>query len=190
MAQFASYAGRGLCKPRLIFPRINEGKGCVASCPDYVTRPHDDVSRRTTDVYLMQHHVCCTFKYDRKAPTKPGYSHCGLRCCPSVAKRGHTVVARRADTRNVSEDFQKHFLCPPQMLHAWQNESTFGKYGHVNNYIAATMCPRFACSQYVTRQVERKCPLVFMSPQSHALHSVRSAAAQALGKPSFRVTGS
>ena len=43
---------------------------------------------------------------------------CVLRCCPSVAKRGN-IVARRADTRNVSEDFQKHFMCPPQMLRAW-----------------------------------------------------------------------
>ena len=36
---------------------------------------------------------------------------CVLRCCPSVAKRGN-IVARRADTRNVSEDFQKHRFGP------------------------------------------------------------------------------
>ena len=36
----------------------------------------------------------------------------------------------------------------------------------------------------------KKVPASIMSPQSHALHSVRSAAAQALGKPLFRVTGS
>ena len=34
--------------------------------------------------------------------------HCVLRCCPSVAKPGN-IVARHAATRNVSEDFQKHF---------------------------------------------------------------------------------
>ena len=51
--------------------------------------------------------------------------HCVLRCCPSVAKRGN-IVGRRADTRNISEDFQKHFCCPeqtsypPQMFRAWQ----------------------------------------------------------------------
>ena len=60
-----------------------------------------------------------------------------------MAKRGN-IVARRADTRNVSEDFQKaDFLCPPQMLRAWQNESTFEKHYHVSD-VAATMCPRFA----------------------------------------------
>ena len=47
-----------------------------------------------------------------------------------------------ADT-NVSQEFQKHFMCPPQMLCAWQNESTSGKHDHVSN-VAATMCPRFA----------------------------------------------
>ena len=71
-----------------------------------------------------------------------GRQHCVLQCCPSVAKRGN-IVARRADTRNVSEDFQKHFLCPPLMLCAWQNESTFGKHDDVSN-VAATTRPRFA----------------------------------------------
>ena len=59
---------------------------------------------------------------------------CPARFCLSVAKRGN-IVARRADTRNVCEDFQKHFFasrtqnsCRPQMLRAWQNESTFGKH--------------------------------------------------------------
>ena len=36
--------------------------------------------------------------------------HCILRYCPSVAKRGN-IVARGADTRNVSKDFQEQFLC-------------------------------------------------------------------------------
>ena len=35
--------------------------------------------------------------------------HCVLRCCPYVAKRGN-IGARRADTRDVSEDFQKRFF--------------------------------------------------------------------------------
>ena len=34
-------------------------------------------------------------------------------------------------------------FCPPQMLRACQNESTYGKHDHVSN-VAATMCPRFA----------------------------------------------
>ena len=71
--------------------------------------------------------------------------HSVLRCCPSVAKRGN-IAARRAATRNVSEDFQEHFLRPPQMLHAWQNESTCWKHDHVSN-VAATMCPWFAGPQ-------------------------------------------
>ena len=74
--------------------------------------------------------------------------HCVLRCCPSVAKRGN-IVARRADARNVSEDFQKHFLCPGHTIcvgHkccARGRTRTFGKHDHVSN-VAATMCPRFA----------------------------------------------
>ena len=48
------------------------------------------------------------------------------RMCKAPAKRGHIVaatlcpniVARRADTRNVSEDFPKHFLCCVPVLPA------------------------------------------------------------------------
>ena len=68
-------------------------------------------------------------------------AHCVLRCCPPVAKRGN-IVARRADTRDISDDFQKHSLCRTQMLREWQNESTFGAHDHLSN-VAATMCPRF-----------------------------------------------
>ena len=39
--------------------------------------------------------------------------------------------------------FRNFFLCQTQMLHTWQNESTFGKHDHISN-VAATMCPRFA----------------------------------------------
>ena len=61
--------------------------------------------------------------------------HRVLRCCPSVAKRGN-IVARCADTRNVSEDFQKQFfLCPPQILHAWQRER------HLENKVTPPMLP-------------------------------------------------
>ena len=77
--------------------------------------------------------------------------HCVRRCGPSVAKRGN-VVARRADTTNVSEGFHKHFscpgqkkTCPPQMLRAWRNESTFRAHDHFSD-VAATMRPRFAGS--------------------------------------------
>ena len=67
-------------------------------------------------------------------------THCGGNIVSCVAKRGN-IVARRADTRNVYEDFQKHALCPGHKC--WQNESTFVKYDQVSN-VAATMCPRFA----------------------------------------------
>ena len=58
----------------------------------------------------------------------------------TVTKRGN-IVARRADTK-VSEDFQKHLLCPEQMLRVWQNERTFGKHDHVSSL--PQLCPRFA----------------------------------------------
>ena len=41
-----------------------------------------------------------------------------------VAKRGN-IVARCADTRNVSEYFGHIILCPTQMFLAWKNESTY-----------------------------------------------------------------
>ena len=77
------------------------------------------------------------------------------------AKRGHIVAATlcpamlpvRGKTRNVSEDFQKRYLCPGHKIcvrhkcyDAWQNELTFRKHDHVSN-VAATMCPRFAGPQ-------------------------------------------
>ena len=39
--------------------------------------------------------------------------------------------------------FRNIFCVRHEMLHKWQNESTFGKHDHVSN-VAATMCPRFA----------------------------------------------
>ena len=75
--------------------------------------------------------------------------HCSLRCRPSVAKRGN-IVARRADTRNASEDFQKHFLCPEHKICVrhkccarGKTNQHFWKHDHVIN-VAATMCPRFS----------------------------------------------
>ena len=67
---------------------------------------------------------------------------CVLRFWVSMEKHGNTI-AHRADTRNVSEDFQEHFLCLPQMLCTWQNESTFGKHDHISN-VATAMRHRFA----------------------------------------------
>ena len=52
--------------------------------------------------------------------------HSILQCFPSVAKRGNIIVSGAA-TINVSEG-----LCAPQMLRAWQNESTFWKHDHVS----------------------------------------------------------
>ena len=76
--------------------------------------------------------------------------HCVLRCCPSVAKRGNIVV-RRADTRNVSEDFQKHFLCPRHKICVRHASCTRGKTRtHLGNMITSAVLPpqcvpRFAC---------------------------------------------
>ena len=40
----------------------------------------------------------------------------------------------------ISEDFQKLFLCPPQMLRMWQNKSPLGKHGSHQQCCCATMC--------------------------------------------------
>ena len=61
------------------------------------------------------------------------------------APRGHKKCFWRfSETFFVS---RTQNLCPPQMLRAWQNESTFGKHDHVSN-VAATLCPRFAGPLY------------------------------------------
>ena len=75
--------------------------------------------------------------------------HCVLRCCPPVAKRGN-IVARRADTTNVSEDFQSYFLCPGHKISVRHKCCARGKTSqHLGNMmvsanVATTMCPRFA----------------------------------------------
>ena len=61
------------------------------------------------------------------------------------APRGHKKCFWRfSETFFVS---RTQNLCPPQMLRAWQNESTFRKHDHVSN-VAATLCPRFAGPLY------------------------------------------
>ena len=94
--------------------------------------------------------------HKHKALAKRGHIVAATLCPAVLLVRGKTwqnVVARRADTRNFVSRTQN--LCQPQMLRAWQNESTFGKHDHVSN-VAATMgqhcwrdhvsqmCPRFA----------------------------------------------
>ena len=65
--------------------------------------------------------------------------HCVLRCCPPVAKRGN-IVARRADTRNVSEDFQKHVMCPGHKMCVGHKCCERGKMSqHLGNMITSAM---------------------------------------------------
>ena len=65
-----------------------------------------------------------------RAPAKRGHILAGTLCPTMLSVCGKTC---RADTRNVPEDFQKHFLCPPHMLQASRNESTFRKHDPVSN---------------------------------------------------------
>ena len=87
-----------------------------------------------------------------KAPAKRGHI-VAATLCPAMlpasgkmrqhccAPRGHNKCFWRfSETLYVSRT-QK--LCRTQMLHAWQNESTFGVNDHVSN-VATTMCPCFA----------------------------------------------
>ena len=68
-----------------------------------------------------------------------------LRCCPSGAKRCN-IVARRADTRNVSEDFQKHFLCPGHKICVRTKCCARGKTSqHLGNMITSAMLPPQFC---------------------------------------------
>ena len=95
---------------------------------EYILQPVQSVHRyvRVEYIRIIMH----TFVYSTIRPWQNEDTfwrqHCVQRCCPSVAKRSN-IVARRVDTRNVSEGFQKHFLCPPQMLRAWKNGSIFRK---------------------------------------------------------------
>ena len=67
---------------------------------------------------------------------------------PSVAKRGN-IVSRRVDTQTVSEDFQKHFMCPGHKISVGHKRFARGEtsqyFGNmITSAIAAAMCPRFA----------------------------------------------
>ena len=74
-------------------------------------------------------------------PGKRGRRDCVIPCCPSVVKRSNTV-ARRTDTRNVSEYFRKYlsvsraqYVCPQQMLRAWQTSQ------HLGNILTSALLP-------------------------------------------------
>ena len=58
-------------------------------------------------------------------------------CCGHIAAHDVSWAAQTGKhllrTQNVSEQNQKHFLCPQQMLRARENGETF---------VSATMCPR------------------------------------------------
>ena len=57
-------------------------------------------------------------------------------CCGHIVAHDVSWAAQTGQhllrTQNVSEQNQKHFLCPQQMLRAWANGETF---------VSATMCP-------------------------------------------------
>ena len=60
-----------------------------------------------------------------------------LNCCGHIFAHGVSCAAQTGKhllrTQNVSEQNQKHFLCPQQMLRARANRETF---------VSATMCPQ------------------------------------------------
>ena len=67
--------------------------------------------------------------------------HCVLRCCLPMAKRGN-IVARHADTTNVSEDFQKRFMCPGHKICFGHKCYARGKTSqHLGNVITSAMLP-------------------------------------------------
>ena len=65
----------------------------------------------------------------------------GFIIVPTVLSNcgSNVVSAFDADTRNVSESFQKHFLVSTTMMHTWQNESIFEKHALISN-VATTVC--------------------------------------------------
>ena len=86
--------------------------------------------------------------------------HSILRRCPSVAKRGN-IVARRADTRNVSEDVQKHFMYPGHKICVRHKCCARGKTRtHLGNMITSAMLPP-------------QCVLVFPGPYTFITPSIR-----------------
>ena len=72
------------------------------------------------------------------------WQHC---CAP---RRHKPCIWRFSETFCMS---RTQNLCPPQMLRAWQNESTFGKHYHVGT-LAATMCHSF-CRPLGSMRVQR-----------------------------------
>ena len=55
-----------------------------------------------------------------------------------------TLLHATLTQRNVSEDLEKHFLCPHKCCARGKtSQHYFGKHDHVSN-VAATMCPCFA----------------------------------------------
>ena len=67
------------------------------------------------------------------------WQHCVLRCYPSMAKCGN-IVACRADTRNVSEDFLQRFLCPGHKICVGHNFCARAKRSqHLGNMITPAM---------------------------------------------------
>ena len=96
------------------------------------------VKFKQTEIIAMQ--STCNYAMPACSNVIPGPGKSRSHC------RGN-IVARCADTRNISEVFQKHVLCPPQMLRAWQNVSTFGKRAHAVSNVAVTNPRRFAAGQ-------------------------------------------
>ena len=70
------------------------------------------------------------------------WQHCVLRCCPAVAKHGN-IVARRVDTRNVSQGgFHKQCFCPGHKICVRQKRCVRGKTSqHLGNTTTSAMLP-------------------------------------------------
>ena len=66
-------------------------------------------------------------------------THCGGNIVPCDVVR---PWQNAATLLRVAQEMFLKCLCPPQMLRAGENESTFGENDHLSN-VAATMVPRF-----------------------------------------------
>ena len=78
-------------------------------------------------------------------------THCGgniVSCNVARPWKNEATLLHAAWTRNVSEDFQKHFLCPGHKICVGHKCCMRGKtrthLGNMISNVAATMCPHFA----------------------------------------------
>ena len=151
----AIYFSHGVPSPSLTF-----------SVSPHMPTHSTQVSPSQTDATLLDHVAACWAGLAKRTQhcsswwpnacnmLGPGKTrtHCGGHLVSHDVARPWQNVAtllRAEQTQERFEDFREHYfvsrkqnLCPPQMLRAWQNESTLRKHDYVSN-VAATMCPRF-----------------------------------------------